>query len=125
MVSAFNLEQTLRSSSNLRVTDPVSYLEMIALEKHALMVLTDSGGVQKEAHFFRKPCLVFRRETEWVELVENGTARLVDADPFLIIEAFEQYRENRDLHYPAFYGSGEAAPFICQSLLEFLEHHAR
>ena len=45
------------------------------------MIITDSGGVQKESHFFKKPCIVLRKETEWIELVTNGTVKLVDADP--------------------------------------------
>ena len=76
-----SLYNDLRNSKYIRLIPPVSYLEMILLEKTSRMIITDSGGVQKESHFFRKPCLVLRAETEWVELVKNGTAELVDADP--------------------------------------------
>ena len=65
----------------IRVIPPVSFLEMILLEKKACMIITDSGGVQKESHFFSSPCIVSRKETEWVELVKNGTVKLADADP--------------------------------------------
>ena len=54
---------------------------MILLEKNCRMIVTDSGGVQKESHFFKRPCIVLRKETEWIELVNNGTSVLVDADP--------------------------------------------
>ncbi len=65
------------SSNNLKLIEPVSYQEMIVLEKHARAIITDSGGVQKEAYFAGVPCIVLRGETEWVELVENGWAVLV------------------------------------------------
>ena len=65
------------SSNNLKLIKPVSYQEMIVLEKHARVIITDSGGVQKEAYFAGVPCIVLRGETEWVELVENGWAVLV------------------------------------------------
>jgi len=64
-------------SNNLKLIEPVSYQEMIVLEKHARVIITDSGGVQKEAYFAGIPCIVLRGETEWVELVENGWAVLV------------------------------------------------
>ena len=93
-----------------RVIRPVSFLEMILLEKKARMIITDSGGVQKESHFFSKPCIVLRKETEWVELVKNGTVRLADADPKKIAEAWEYFMNNKELlHYPGFYGDGKAA----------------
>jgi len=102
---------------------PVSFLEMILLEKNCRMVITDSGGVQKESHFFRKPCIVLRKETEWVELVVNGTARLADADIIKIREDFVHFNELKDeLNYPAFYGDGKAAEFILKEILLLFEN---
>ena len=70
--------------------DPVGYLEMIWLLQHSGLVLTDSGGVQKEAFFFEKFCVTMRDQTEWVELVEVGANELVGADTCKIIEATER-----------------------------------
>jgi UDP-GlcNAc3NAcA epimerase len=102
-----------------RVIRPVSFLEMILLEKKAVMVITDSGGVQKESHFFSKPSVVLRKETEWVELVNNGTVKLADADPGKITAAWEYFMHNKEsLKYPGFYGDGKAAVKILQEITE-------
>jgi len=116
-----NLERfyrELQKSEFLKIIPPVSYLEMILLEKTSRMIITDSGGVQKESHFFRKPCIVLRKETEWIELVMNGTARLVDADPELIKKEFKSFYDSKAmLEYPGFYGDGKTAEFILKEIL--------
>jgi len=109
----------LTGNNLIRVIPPVSFLEMILLEKKARMVITDSGGVQKESHFFSKPCIVLRKETEWVELVKNGTVKLADADPGRITEAWEYFEHNKELlQYPGFYGDGRAAITILKEITE-------
>jgi UDP-GlcNAc3NAcA epimerase len=112
----------ISSASRIRIVPPVSFLEMILLEKNCRLIVTDSGGVQKESHFFRKPCIVLRKETEWIELVNNGTAKLVDADIQRLSEEFD-YFLNRDLKldYPAFYGNGRTAEFILREILMLFE----
>lgn len=97
------------------IIDPASFLEMIVLEQHAEIVITDSGGVQKEAYYFKKPCIILRPETEWVELVENGCAKICDADPLKITNAFSELTQ-KTLNYPTVFGDGNAAEFILEKL---------
>ena len=116
------LYSDLQNNKHIRIKPPVSYLSMITLLKHARMVITDSVGVQKEAHFMKKPTLVLRKETEWVELVRNGTLKLVDADPDAIINGFNEFEKNREsLSFPTFYGNGKAAEFILNEVMLMLE----
>jgi UDP-GlcNAc3NAcA epimerase len=117
-----DLNKELNNSEYIRIIPPVSYLEMTLLEKTALMIITDSGGVQKESHFFRKPGIILRKETEWVELVKNGTAKLSDADPEKISEAFKYFlKESSKLNFPGFYGDGKTAEFILNEILLMFE----
>ncbi|MBG0860898.1 MAG: UDP-N-acetylglucosamine 2-epimerase (non-hydrolyzing) [Bacteroidales bacterium] len=112
------LNNELLNCRYIKIMPPVSYLEMTLLEKNCRMIITDSGGVQKESHFFKKPCIVLRKETEWTELVKNGTATLVDADPEKIRSEFARYMQpGIDLQYPGFYGDGKAAEFILGEIL--------
>ncbi|MBO6027380.1 MAG: UDP-N-acetylglucosamine 2-epimerase (non-hydrolyzing) [Bacteroidales bacterium] len=104
-------------ADNIIITDPVSFLEMIQLEKHARLVLTDSGGVQKESYFFRKPCVILRPETEWVEIVKAGAATLADADKTKILEASHQYLKQPPVDFPAIFGDGHAAEFMLEKML--------
>ena len=87
------------------------------------MIVTDSGGVQKESHFFKKPCIVLRKETEWIELVNNGTAKLVDADPEQDQDMSSKVLWNhiQSLEYPGFYGDGKTAEFILSEILMMFE----
>ena len=103
-----------------KIIEPVGFLEMILLEKHAKLVMTDSGGVQKEAFFMRKPCVILRSETEWTEIVERGCAILVGADPEKIREGHQFFSKKLNLDFPAIFGDGKAAEFICKSIIEHL-----
>ena len=108
-------------SSNIIITEPVSFLEMIQLEKHAKLVLTDSGGVQKESYFFQKPCVILRSETEWVEIVETGAATLADADTDKILEASRRYLMQPPANFPAIFGDGHAAKFMLEKIIENIQ----
>jgi len=110
----------IKSNSGFKITEPASFLEMIALEKNCNLVMTDSGGVQKEAFYFEKPCVILRPETEWVELVECGTAIVADADEIRIKAAFEKLHSAASLKFPKLYGDGHAAEFICGEIVSNL-----
>lgn len=112
------LFQKVKSNKRFRLMPPVSFLNMIALEKNARLVMTDSGGVQKEAFFFEKPCVILRSETEWTELVECGTAMICDAKEEKIMDACRHFLgKEHQLAFPPLYGDGKAAEFICGELL--------
>lgn len=112
----------LLNSKKISIIPPVSFLEMTLLEKTSRMIITDSGGVQKESHFFKKPCLVLRKETEWIELIKNRSAVLVDADPEKIRGEFENFlRCSSELQFPGFYGDGKTAEFILKEIMMMFE----
>ena len=106
------------NSPSICLIPPVSFLEMIALERHAQLVMTDSGGVQKEAYFFKKPSIILRPETEWVEIVQTGNAILADADEKRILQAWLHFSENPPTAFPEIFGDGHAAEFILNEILQ-------
>lgn len=110
----------MEQAPGFHVIPPVSFLEMIDLEATCSLVLTDSGGVQKEAFFFQKPAVVLREETEWVEIVANGNALLAGPHPERIRQHAQTLRNQNSFSHPPFYGDGKAAEFICQTLLDCL-----
>lgn len=99
----------------LRVVEPLGYLDMLVLERHARLILTDSGGVQKEAYFFAVPCLTLRQETEWVETVATGWNQLVGSDPAAIVSAARDFTRPTGTPPPVF-GDGHAAERIAEIL---------
>ena len=101
---------------DVHVIDPVGYLEMIWLLDHAGLVLTDSGGVQKEAFFFGKACVTMRDQTEWVELVETGVNELVGADTGAIEQAVKKHYGRTVEDKTQMYGGGRAAERIVEIL---------
>ncbi|HXC03442.1 MAG TPA: UDP-N-acetylglucosamine 2-epimerase (non-hydrolyzing) [Bacteroidia bacterium] len=114
----------IKENKNFLILPPASFLEMIALEKQARIVITDSGGVQKEAYYFQKPCIILRPETEWVELVECGAAIIADADEARILKAYDELTAKRKLEFPPLFGDGKAAEFICSQLIQHIPLHA-
>lgn len=113
------LFEKIKEAKQLIICEPVSFLDMIMLEKNCSLVMTDSGGVQKEAFYFNKPCIILRPETEWVELVENGAAIITDTDKKRISEAYKKLSATQ-VNFPQLFGDGHAAEFICSELVKHL-----
>jgi len=101
---------------NLKIIEPVGYLEMVYMLNRCKLVMTDSGGLQKEAFFFAKPCMTMRDETEWVELIENNFNVLVGADKDKIITTYKNHNFNSNFDINL-YGKGTAAKNILNAIL--------
>ena len=110
-------QEKITLADHIKLIEPVGYLEMLGLEFACTAILTDSGGVQKEAYFFKKPCVTMRDSTEWVELVSAGWNTLTGADTEKIINAI--YKLHTPDEYPALYGDGNCAQKICEILGEY------
>lgn len=110
----------IKKNKRIKIIPPASFFDMIVLEKNSSLIITDSGGVQKEAYFFKKPSIVLRPETEWKEIAENGSAIIADADKQKIKTAYDYFSTKKDLNFPAVFGDGKAAEFICNKMLETL-----
>lgn len=101
---------------SFNMIDPIGYFDMLELLKHCRLVLTDSGGLQKEAYFFDKYCVTLRDETEWVELIQNGFNQLAGADESEIIKAYQQFVSKPFEKHIDLYGGGKASANIRQTL---------
>lgn len=99
------------------IIDPVGYLEMVWLIDNCDLIVTDSGGLQKEAFFFKKHCITLRDETEWVELIENNFNILVGAEKMKILEAYNNHNFNNNFQMNL-YGAGKASENIVQALIK-------
>jgi len=113
-----NLFSEIKNNHYIKLLPPVSFLDMIQLESNCQLVITDSGGVQKEAYFFEKPSIILRSETEWVEIVEQGCGIIANADEKKINASFSSLIKNKSLQFPPLFGDGKAAEFICRTMIE-------
>ena len=111
--SNLSLRQTLQEASAVHLVEPVGYTEMLALERQAQIIITDSGGIQKEAYFQRTPCVTLREESEWVETLHAGWNRLAGCETERIIQAVRMPFAPRPIDE---YGSGHAAEQIIDIL---------
>ena len=105
-------------ADKITIIDPIGYLEMVWLIRNSELIMTDSGGLQKEAFFFEKPCITLRDETEWSELVENHFNILVGADYNRIVSTYDEFTFNTDFSQK-FYGEGNASKKICDALIPY------
>ena len=121
----------LPTGGGLRAVEPLGYLDMILLVSHAQIVLTDSGGLQKEAFFLGRPCITLRDETEWVETVTGGGNVVAGTDPRKILEAVAKWDAKLARSEPGFaaemrqsFGDGAASEKIVALVIEFLHGRA-
>lgn len=107
----------INDNKRLKIILPIPFLDIIALETNCKLIITDSGGVQKESYFFKKPCIILRNETEWIELVRQGTAKICGVNKTKIKNAFTFFNSKTDLQFPSIFGDGNAAEFICKQIV--------
>jgi len=101
---------------NIRIIDPVGYFDMICLETYAKKIITDSGGIQKEAYFNKAPCLTLRENTEWVETIEEGVNKLVGVNPEKISEGIHNFSPSDRDYSKNLYGDGRTSEKIIKIL---------
>lgn len=116
-----SLHNSLMKNTLIKIIPPVSFLDMIQLEKNASLIMTDSGGVQKEAYFYKKPCIILRPETEWVELVESGTAVITNCDEEKILKTATSFLKKKPSMFPEVFGNGKASEFICSIIVDSIK----
>lgn len=116
----YDLMEMVGQIKNLKTIQPVSYTEMIELEKNARLIMTDSGGVQKEAYVAKVPCITLRNETEWNETVESGWNQLAGANVEKIIDLVKNFPTPK--HHPDFMGGGTAYKKIAQIINLYLKN---
>jgi UDP-N-acetylglucosamine 2-epimerase (non-hydrolysing) len=126
----FNLYKRVRRQKHTKLVNPTSYHETLELTKHAILVLTDSGGVQKEAFWLRTPCVTIRENTEWIETVQLGANQLTKANTREIVNIAKRIiddreRMGRDLEkLPNPFGDGKASKRILEIIKSYLVEHA-
>lgn len=116
IINHFGSDYLMQLKKDFKVIPPVSFLDTILLESKAAFVMTDSGGIQKEAYFFEKKSIILRDQTEWVEIVDNDAAILVGAKKERIIQGYRDLERLKPKFEPIF-GDGEAGRFICKTIL--------
>ncbi len=116
LINKFDLTALLQ---NIIVIEPLSFFDMIVMENTASLILTDSGGVQKEAYFYHKPCIIMRQETEWIEILQAGTGALEPQNIEEFISLVNRFINHPPNIFPEYFGNGHTAQYICEKLLLF------
>ena len=114
------LQRRIETLPDFLITEPAGFFDIIELERHARIVMTDSGGVQKESFFFETPCVILRPETEWVEIVEAGAGIIADADYQRIRTAYKELC-GKEVHFPQLFGDGHAAEKIIAEIIQHIK----
>lgn len=112
--------ERLIRSPRVKIIPPASFFDIIVLEKNARIVMTDSGGVQKESFFFERPCVILRPETEWVEIVEHGAGIIADADSKRILAAYDKLVGTNPT-FPPLFGDAHASENILSIICNYLD----
>jgi UDP-N-acetylglucosamine 2-epimerase (non-hydrolysing) len=120
LLKVSGLYNDLKKSKGILLIKPVGYLDMLVLEKNAKKIITDSGGVQKEAYFLKVPCITLRDRTEWMETVEDGWNVLVGTEKERILKAIRAF-EPHDETYAYKFGDGKASEKIVKVIIEVYE----
>ncbi|MDP2683942.1 MAG: UDP-N-acetylglucosamine 2-epimerase (non-hydrolyzing) [bacterium] len=115
----YSLINKILKSKNIQIINPIGYLELLTLTKYAKKVVTDSGGVQKEAYFLKVPCITLRDETEWIETTENNWNILVGSDEKKILNGLKNKKKPKK--YNLIYGKGDTSNKIMGYLNKFLK----
>jgi len=123
LLKAYGLYNDLKKSNKVLLIRPVGYLDMLILEKNAKKIITDSGGIQKEAYFLKIPCITLRDRTEWIETVEDGWNILVGTEKEKILKAIREF-EPRNETYAYKFGDGKASKKIVRTIIGVLYKHS-
>jgi UDP-N-acetylglucosamine 2-epimerase (non-hydrolysing) len=115
-----NLYKKLRDCKNVRLIDPVGYLDFIQLMRSSNKIITDSGGIQKESYLLSKPCITIRQNTEWVETIEEGWNVLVGNDTNMIVKYVKEWYPQK-ASQALIFGKGDTSKIIKNKILEYLE----
>ena len=118
-LEAYGLMEVITKADNIILINPVGYLDMLVIEENAKKILTDSGGVQKEAYFLKVPCITLRERTEWVETIKDRWNTLVGANKEKILKAIREF-EPMGKTYTYRFGDGKASERIVQILVRAL-----
>lgn len=118
-LKVYKFNNWVQKMPHLHLIEPIGFLEMMVLEDNAKMILTDSGGVQKEAYWAKVPCFTLRQETEWTETVQSGWNKLVGTDVKKILRLVKNFPKPKN--HPNFFGDGKASQKIVQSLKIFFK----
>jgi UDP-GlcNAc3NAcA epimerase len=111
----------IKLTKNITTIEPIGYLEMVYLIKNSKLIMTDSGGLQKEAFFFEKPCVTLRDETEWIELIENKFNVLAGASKENILDLYNNFKFNDNFNLDL-YGGGKASEEVIKELINYNEN---